>query len=145
MVVYVRPVNVPAVVTIAVPDSVVSVNPVTLGEVPVTAETLYVVPVVYPVIVAVPPLVPVILTRSLTASVDAPQVNWPAVPETATVAARVATPGVPVIVSRSPTARVELPQVNCPAVPEVATVAARVPAVVMLLNVLLVSPTIAFT
>ena len=101
IVAYVRPVNVPAVVTIAVPDSVVSVNPVTLGEVPVTAETLYVVPVVYPVIVAVPPLVPVILTRSLTASVDAPQVNCPAVPDTATVAARVATPGVPVDVAQA--------------------------------------------
>ena len=39
-VVYVRPVNVPAVVTIATPASVVSVNQVTFGEVPVTAETL---------------------------------------------------------------------------------------------------------
>ena len=63
-------------------------------------------------IVAVPPLVPVIVTRSLTASVDAPQVNCPAVPETATVAARVATPAVPVIVRRSPTASVDAPQVN---------------------------------
>ena len=45
-VVYVRPVRVPAVVTIAPAASVVRVNPVTFGDVPVTAETLYVVPVV---------------------------------------------------------------------------------------------------
>jgi hypothetical protein len=44
-VVYVKPTKVPAVVVNAPAASVVSVKPVTDGEVPVTAETLYVLPV----------------------------------------------------------------------------------------------------
>ena len=48
----------------------VNVNPVTFGEVPVTAETLYVVPVVYPVIVPVvvyvrPVSVPAVVTSAV--------------------------------------------------------------------------------
>ena len=84
----------PAVDTTATPASVVSVNPVTLGDVPVIADTLYTVPVAYPVMVPVPPNVPVMVMRSSTASVDAPHVNCPAVPDTATVAT-----SVPVVVA----------------------------------------------
>ena len=73
--VYVTPVGVPTVVTIATFAVVVNVNVV----VPFVAEILYSVPIVYPVIVPVPPNVPVIETMSPTANVDAAQENAPAV------------------------------------------------------------------
>ena len=71
----VKPVVVPTLVTIAASPVVVKVNPVTEAPEPVIAETLYVVGLEYPVIVAVPDIIPEIAIKSPTAIVVAVQVN----------------------------------------------------------------------
>jgi hypothetical protein len=72
---YVKPVGVPAVVTIAESPVVVKVNPVTEEPLPVIAETLYVVGFEYPVMLPVPPNVPEIAIKLPTAKVVAVHVN----------------------------------------------------------------------